>query len=825
MRGWNNMADKPLLSFSSGELDPVLTDNVTLEKFNKALATARNIVISKTGSILSRFTTYTCFAVKNPDQEVNIYCPPNSDYVLEWGHLYVRVYAVTSFLQSPVFSLQVELAHAKVESDLENLHFTTSKDYVYVFCGGKEIMKLELAGASSAFVTSTDIFRVIDSLTALAVTPVGAPSGYDVDYLMTLVVNGEESLHKEIVTGYNKPIAAGQSNIITSSWPVLAFGFDGVREVRVYSRPTGGGAYGFLGSTTKFLLSGANYIVDFEDIGGLPDYNNGVQDIITKYGLEGADILDMYPNTGIIYQQRLLQTSVDDPEAILTSRPGFQNNFYRDFPYAADSALHFKAGTSGKANVLRFVENDGLIAFTTNGVYTNVGLLNINNVAMERRGKWVINEKIPPLVVPGGVFFVDRSNVIRQLIFSQEIQAYESLEQTIFSNHLFRNRTIKTWCFQDGSIPVIIVTFSDGTWATFTYNFEHQMKAWTRHDSFYPMEQVEGTEKPDRSFFVVNKDGQRYVEVSLPRHVPVDVQVDDSESDKLASTAYMDSIKSLNGLLNYSFDVGQKFDISPVVADTWDGDLTITTNFGMDFTSFTVGQVFRFFNPDDGSEIDLTVVSFPSATEMIVTPSEEFPSEYDQTARIYETFNVITGLDHLEGEDVSVMVDGALVTSPYNDVGNYPTLTVVAGSITLPEEARGAIINVGRPICGDVKTLNISTLEQAPTLIESVNVNKLNIRIHESRGLYCANDFPEEDAGEDEGHSVVGMESLDETSIPVNNLLIGNRFLPPISKRIEKTIKGKWNNQGRISIRQVDPYHFEILSIIPDVEVLKRSDR
>lgn len=814
------MSLKPLLSFSSGELDPILTDNVTLEKFNKGLATARNVMVGKTGSILSRFGTYHLVNAKNANETIKIYCPPNSDYVLEFGDLYVRVYYYVdaSFETYAPLTLGVELAHALLEADLPNLHFTTSKDNVYIFCAGKETLKLNLNFASSAFVASANVFKVLDPIDAVTVTPVGAPTGYTVDYLATIVVNGEESLYEENITGYAKPIVAGQSNTIGVKWTTTDVDINQFNEVRIYSRPSGGGAYGFLVSSSRTSIAGADTYCYLSDIGGLPDYTNGVQDLVTKYGMGGLGIIALKGKTGTVYQQRLLTATETDEEAILASRPGYQNNFYRDFPYAADSALQFKAGTSGKANVLRMIESDGLVVFTTNGVYTSSGLLSVNNLAMERRGNWVIKDTIAPLVIPGGLFFVDTSNTIRQLVFSQQILAYETLEQTIFSNHLFKNRTIKTWAYQDGLTPLIIVTFSDGDWATFTFNAEHQMRAWTRHDSKYPIDQVEGTEKSDRTFFVFNKDGQRSIGVNIPRRAPVDVIVSNTEYDKLVYFAFMDNIESITSTILLSNI------LVPVVSGDWAGELTWTQ--GDSLPDLTVGEIFRWFNPTDRSVIDLEVTAVVTAgLTYTVQPSETFPSAYASTDRIYYTFGTVSNLNHLEGEEVSVMVDGFIVSSPYNDVEGYSTLTVTGGAITLPDSLRGAIIHVGRPIVADVKTLNMSTIEQSPTLIESLNVNKLYIRVNETRGLYCSNEFPEEDNDEVDGHSVIGMESLDEALVPQNGLLIGNRYIPAVSRRLEKSIPGGWDSQGRISMRQVDPFHFEILSIIPDVEILKRSDR
>ena len=69
------------------------------------------------------------------------------------------------------------------------------------------------------------------------------------------------------------------------------------------------------------------------------------------------------------------------------------------------------------------------------------------------------------------------------------------------------------------------------------------------------------------------------------------------------------------------------------------------------------------------------------------------------------------------------------------------------------------------------------------------------------------------------------MEDLDVFDVPSGTDIIGNRYKQPASKRVEQTLPGTWESQGQISIRQVDPIHFEILSIIPDVEILRRSDR
>lgn len=825
----------PLLNFAGGELDPILHDNVTLDKFRRGLATGRNVVISKTGSIISRFGRQHFVKGKLTGKKIKVYCPKNSYTVLEFGNLYVRIYDVSSFAttgiaQAPFTpSYDAELVTIFSEFDLDSLHFETTKNIVYVFCAGKRMAKIILNGSSSSIVLDANVFAIpaapnTITISAGSTAPSGFPNSY---YAVTVVINGQESDAKyNLTTAYAKAIVSGQSLLINMTYVTT----EQITEMRVYSRPVGGGAFGLVGVSTDLSYNAGTttWTGTLIDYGQAPDFTNGMQDLITKYGLKGTAVIDLKPRTGAVYQQRLILGNVqDDNEALLASRPGYQNNFYRDFPYAADSALQFKSGTSGKAEVLRVIESDGLVVFTTVGVFISTGLLSVDNLALAKKGNWIIDPSLPPLVVPGGVFFVDKTNAIRQLIFAQDIMSYEASEMTIFSNHLFKNRKIVAWTFQNGTIPVIMVTFNDGEFATFTYNYEQAMRAWTRHDSEYPVEQVESTDVLDRTIFVTNKNGDRYLEMSLPRTTPIDVLTSDwagPDADKYITTVLMDASKSQFTRLNDIWGNGEHFIFSPVVAGDWTGSLNLSTSDGsVLFTPYSVGDVLRFFHPIDKSAIDLTITAKTDGAHIVVSPSETFPSDYANSAILYKTFTTVTGLAHLEGEKVSVVVDGHLVASPYNDAGGYPIFTVTGGTITLPDP--GAIVHVGRPIVADVKTLKASTVEQSPTLIESMTANKFYLKVNQTIGVFASNNFPEELIEDVDGTSVLGMEDLDVHYVPKSGVLIGNVAKKPAGKRIEVTVPGDWQNSGQLSLRQVDPFHFEIISIINDLEIETRSDR
>lgn len=812
-------------AFSAGELDPALWERTTLDKYKNGLAVGRNVVVTRIGSIASRQGRTHFKACKLDDSPVLCYSPPGSGLLLEIGDHYLRVYTLSGTLIGDVPTLISG-------SNLELMTIETSGSYVYFFVAGQQIQKFNYV--NGFFFASNGVFLVNSPPISTSIVPAGTPTGYKVEYAITVVINGQESfalINQPNTTGLNVPIAAGQSNGIDAQ---LTAGIPlGITEMKVYRRPAEGGSFGYIGSQSTFTISGGNVHGFFIDLGQDADYTHTFPQVITPLQ---SDPITLLSGTGIIYQQRLLITdAVTDLEAIYASQPGYQNNFFRNYPLDSASALKFKSGTSGYARVLRMLDDDGLVVFTTAGIFLNQGELSPDNLTLAKKGKGIINPNLPPLALPGASFYVDAAtNAIRSLSFDWQTQRYSEPELTIYSNHLFKTRQLSTWNFQSGVFPLLWVVFNDGTYASFTFDFDQEMKAWTRHDSAVTVRSSCGTINPDSTYFVVSKvvNGvtKRYIEVTTPRYAPASIIAIDPESDKNPTVAYMDSMVSWANLLNNSLLNGDVFKLSPTsAAQDWSLPLNLTCGTSNIFGALNaplaqvggsiVGQVFRYFDAD-GSVFNLQVTQYIDGNTVIVQPDTEFPSAAAIGFRMYQTKSFFTGLDHMEGESVAVIVDGAVVCSPNNDEQIYPICTVFNGAITLPQGLLGAMVHVGRPIIGDVETLDIDTVEQSPTLIESLNVNKLYIKVHNSQGLYVGNKYPVDT-------NVKGMQPIDSFDVDYSedNPIIGNRAAQNKTKRIEVTLPGDWKSNGKIAIRQVDPLHFEILSIIPDCEILNRSDR
>lgn len=822
-------------SYSGGELDPALQERITLKKYDNGLATARNSIIGKTGRLLSRPGRKHLVATKLADRKVVTHVIPELNQFIEWGHQYVRWYEMDGTLLD-------DIAHTYTEDDLDAIRFVNTGDLTKYSLQGQYVVLIMQAGVTvqSLVLDTTGPTATIYNTTATStfghvVPPIyvgmaATGTGYAVDYAYTRVVDGIESSHLESLNVAQLPINVGEINTLTVKAKTTADP-EIVSEIRVYRRPYLGGAYGYVGSSTYFFIVGADTRCAFKDYGQDADYSHSPP-------TQNADLLStstvlpftvVKPQAALVYQQRVILAA---EHQIFSSRTGYYYNFFRDYPYSDDSSLTFSAGSDSRPVILWMIESDGLIVFTTEGVFTSTGALTPSNVDLSKRGKWLIDPVVPPIEIPGGVLFIDSlTNTVRQLLWSDKVASYVAEELSIFSDHLFRDNKVTSWAFQDGPFPLLWVTFSDGTYASFTYEQEHQMRAWTRHDSGTGVEWVSSirpaidlettpiTRQAGRVIYVVNNDGTRAIETNIARYPTADEFVTNPEADKGETIAAMDSVVSWSHMILDDI-TDDDVTLTPVTPGDWEGDLTLAC---VDDAIFpdpgigAVGTIFRHFHPVDRTEVDLEVTARTNDNEVTVTPSAEFPSAYATNPRLYETEADFSGLDHMDGENVSVISDGYVIASPNNSDQDYPTVTPAAGAITLPGGRRGAIVHIGRPYVMDIETLDMETVEQRPIHIESKTVNKIYVKTYQTRGLYIGNQF-------DPDGAVEGMENADSYVVNYEdtNPFIANRYDQPKSRRLEITLGGEWDSNGRVCIRQVDPLHFEILSIYTDVEDQRR---
>src|SRR5690606_17162756 len=138
-----------------------------------------------------------------------------------------------------------------------------------------------------------------------SVTPVGTPSGYGVEYMVTKV-NWDEEGHGLFLSGsYQLPISVSEANDINVRVQTGSTRIGDLREIRVYRRPTSGGAFGFIGSSNDFFSNAGNLEANFRDIGLAADFSHQPPDRVeTLVSVAGGFMFN--PQVGVMYQQRLI---------------------------------------------------------------------------------------------------------------------------------------------------------------------------------------------------------------------------------------------------------------------------------------------------------------------------------------------------------------------------------------------------------------------------------------------------------------------------------------------------------------------------------------
>jgi hypothetical protein len=149
----------------------------------------------------------------------------------------------------------------------------------------------------------------------------------------------------------------------------------------------------------------------------------------------------------------------------------------------------------------------------------------------------------------------------------------------------------------------------------------------------------------------------------------------------------------------------------------------------------------------------------------------------------------ITGLNHLEGQEVAILIDGAV----------HPRRTVSGGSIQLDVE--GSVVHIGLPITADIQTLPLAFETGGMGQGRVKNVNKVWLRVYRSSGIFTGPSF----------------DRLTEAKQRTTE----NWGMPPALKteEIEVMVEGDWTDSGGIYVRQADPLPLTVLSMVLEVSI------
>jgi len=846
-------------SFAAGEIAEALYARVDTVKYATGLRTCRNFLVMRHGGVANRPGTTFVGEVKDSTKTVRLIpfiFNADQTYVLEFGNLYMRVHragaqvtetaqnitaitnanpcvvtysgadnyangdevyisgitgAIGTYLNnrnfkvaninaaSNTFSLQYmdgsavdstsfgsytsggtiaevyTIATPYVEADLAELQLVQSADVITLAHPNYAPRELARTGHAS-WALSTITFA--PSIAAPANIAASEPDGTVAQWVVTAVA--EETYEESLMSGIAQTnVAPTSGSPITISWDTVS----GAQEYNVYRRKNG--VWGFIGVAASD---------EFIDNGIEPDTTETPP--LTRNPFSGTG---NYPSAVTYTQQRLTFANTDnDPEKVWTSRSGHFKNFTRSSPLQDDDAVTFTLAGRQVNEVRHLVELGKLITLTSGGEWSiegdEAGILKPGDINPKQHS-YNGSGTLPPLIIGGNALYVQaRGSIVRDLGFDYQIDGYRGNDLTVFSAHMFDKYTITDWTYQQIPHSIVWAVRSDGTLLGLTYVKEHQVLGWHRHDFDGTVENVcavpEGNE--DALYLVVkrtvNGSTKRYIERMASRQV-----------NDIVDSIFLDAALTYDGR---NTDNAHTMTLSGGTTWAYDETLTLTSSTSY-FSSAEVGNQIHLTG-SAGTIIRFSIETYNSATEVTGRAHKTVPAAMRSAAisNWSRAVDSVSGLWHLEGEEVSVFADGFVVANPNNTA--YEVVEVTNGTLTL--DKCYSVIHVGLPITADMETLDIDTAQGETLTDKQKNIAQVTAHVDSSRGLWVGAAPPPNEATDFlEGlteYKGRNSETYDEpTALKTDKITIN--------------IRPEWNSNGRIFIRQTDPLPLAVLAVAP----------
>lgn len=841
-------------SFAGGEISPSLFARVDLSKYQSGLALARNFFIQAHGGATNRPGLRYAGELKvsgTVGRLVPFQFNTTDTYVLEFGQEIMRVIknggyvleadkVITGITQANPGVFTTSAAHGFSTGDevyVENIVGMTSLNkrsaIVTVLTAttfsltGRDGVAINTTGLP-AYVSGGDVARIYQistpynasdlpllkwvqsadvmtlthpsyaprdltrtgdaawSLTTISFTPSiaapGAPTvtprqtgSLSASYVVTAInATGEESLASLATTITNSH--AQPSNDV--SWSAVS----GAVSYVIYKQ--GSALYGFIGRATG---------TTFWDNNIKPDESDTPQTAANPFPSAGN-----YPGCVTYHEERKVYARTNNKRQTLNfSQPGAYNNFGVSTPTKDDDAIEVSLVSRQVHEIRALLSLGNLVVMTSGGEWVakpggQSDAITPYSLVVKPQSYRGVSD-VPPIVVGNMALYVqDRGQIVRDLGYKYEVDSYTGDDLTLLSRHLFEGRTVKEWGYSQAPYSIVWCVMSDGAMLSLTYLREHEVWAWSRHDTDGDFESVavvsEGSE--DVAYFIVRRviNGQtrRFVERMASRQV-FDVQ----------DAFFVDS-----GL---SFDTPVAI---TAITSANPAAVTTATAHGLttgDLVDIEGAQVFNPLYPlvsDDrlgahstaGQRYMVTVTGANTFTlRDYLTGAAINGSSWTAWGRggnVRRAATVFTGLEHLNGKSVAILANG--------DV--QPAQTVVNGSITL--ERAASRVHVGLPYYCDLKTLALDAGPNAGGTLQGRKkvIPYVTVRMERTRGLAAG---PREDR-------IVEMKQGPSAYNTPTGLYTGDYKL---------SVPGDWSTGGQLFLRQSYPLPATVLGLIPEVQL------
>lgn len=703
--------------------------------------------------------------------------------------------AYLAYISGGTAARQYSFATPWIEADLALLKFTQSADTLTVCHPSYAPRDVTRSAHTSWTVTAITFAPITAAPTGVIVTPVVGTSVTTYNYQVTAISADGKEESRASATG-STATAHVMSTFPTESMTVTWTAVGGASRYNIYRQeevpgaaPQAGNLFGYVGSATSN---------SFDDRNILPDFTRTPPQAQNPFAAGNNPACVAY-----FQQRKVFAGSVNNPETIWMSQVGNYKNFDTSTPSRASDAITV-ALASQQVNAINALVpmSFGLLALTDSAAWQVSGGAPTNpltpTTVQAQPQAYNGTTDVPPIVVNYDILFVQaRGAAARDLAYNFYVNIYTGNDISVLSQHLLLGKTIKEWAWAEEPFKIVWIVRSDGVMLAVTYLKEQDVLAWTHHHTGTPGHQdglfssvasiPEGSENAvyvivDR--MINGRNGgatMKYVERLHTRDMTRSWR--DGESDVCAAWFVDSGISSGRSSPAATLAIAGLVDTGPNAENpNYTGTATLTASAAV-FAAGDVGNIVRVHKGV------LHITGFTSA--FIVTAAVDNGLNSVDTAASgswYSTPPITTmyGLDHLEGETVSILAAGNVETSP----------VVTGGKVSWSTPSD--ITTIGLGFEARLQSMRLDTGNPTvQALMKSIPC--VTARVLDTRGLQVGPTFDDLTPVKERSDEPMGQPT--QLTTGDERVIIGSRFMP----------------EGQVCLKQVWPLPCSILGLIPEV--------
>ena len=751
-------ASQLLSTFNAGEWSPELYGRIDLDKYRNACRAIENFVLLAQGPATRRPGTQ--FIAHTKDDGVTRLIPfefsTEQAYVIEAGAGYFRFYMNGGRIEtSPGTAYEIMTPYGVV--DLAGLKWAQSADVLYLTHPNFAPRKLARSGHTN-WTLSEIAFQ-------------------DGPYL-------DENVGAITLT----PAAASGSNITLTASADLFAATDVGRLVRIKHASVWGWAkiIAFTSATqVKIDIKG-----NFGGTGAVPSWRLGAWSATSGW-----------PSTITFHEERLfLANSKQQPQTLWASVSGAYESFA---PTGADGIVKDDHGLNftiadDRVNAIRWMSAGKTLALGTTGGEFNLTASSLNealtpsNVTV-RRETTNGSADIRPERVGAAVLYVQRAGrKLYEMAYNFENDAFNSPELTLLARHLTQ-AGIKEIAYQAEPWSILWVVCQDGALLGLTYMRGQDVVGWHRHI-------IAGADAKVLSVAVIPGNGQDETWLAVERRVGGVLR---RSVERMAAAFEPRDAFDKRGA--FFVDGGLSFDGAGTAALTPGAGANVIGSTTVEFTAAAgifapedVGREIQHFYPAPSGAgyyvARASITGFSDANHVSTTIVAAFPSLAPIAAGNWSLGAVIIGgLDHLIGEEVTILADGA--THPNR-------IVALDGTVTLERPA--AFAHVGLGFTSLLSTMDIEAgAMDGSAQAKRRRIHRVIVRLNNSLGMRVG-----AEPGATEDVVFRGARTAMDQSPP---LFSGDKFV---------AFPKGWDAQAIVTVLQEQPLPCTIVALIPQLTTM-----